>query len=205
MDSGRNGFTDFPEVNAGFGRLMGELVRSVFLGKTAGNIAVGLLLVGAVYLFGFREARFFRIPSASMEPTLLPVDQIMTMAESSYDRGEIVVIREPDGSGNFFVKRIVGVGGDEIAVYRGALHINGEFASEPYIAEPMHYEMPIPVVVPEDHVFVLGDNRNNSLDSHDAGESYPTSLIVGRVRYIYYPYERFGSVPTYPLTNRLGQ
>jgi len=184
---------------------MWEHVRTVFLGKTAGNIAVGLLLVGAVYLFGFREARFFRIPSTSMEPTLRPVDQIMTMAEASYDRGEIVVLREPDGSGNYFVKRIVGVGGDEVAVFRGALHINGEYASEPYIAEPMHYEMPQPVLVPDDHVFVLGDNRNNSTDSHDAGETFPTSLIVGRVRYIYFPYERLGNVGSYPLTNHLGQ
>ncbi len=184
---------------------MWDHVRAVFVGKAVGNVAVGILLIGAVYVFGFREARFFRIPSSSMEPTLLPVDQIMTMAEDSYERGEIVVLREPDGSGGYFVKRIVGVGGDEISILRGALHINGEYASEPYIAEPMQYEMPTSVRVPEDHVFVLGDNRNNSLDSHDAGESYPTSLIVGRVRYIYFPYDRLGSIGSYPLTNHLGQ
>lgn len=184
---------------------MEKRFRQILFGKTAGNIAVGILALAAVYVFFYREARFFRIPSSSMEPTLLPVDQIVTLSEESYDRGEIVVLREAESPDDFFVKRIVGVAGDEITVHQGALHINGKYASEPYIAEPMAYEIRNPVNVPPDQVFVLGDNRNNSSDSHDALESFPTDMIVGRVRYIYYPYSRFGSVLAYPLTNYAGK
>lgn len=184
---------------------MGKSLREILFGKTAGNVAILMLALVGVYFFLFRETRFFRIPSSSMEPTLFPVDMIVTMSEPIYRRGDIVVLREPEARDDYFVKRIVGVAGDEVSVSHGVLEINGEYASEPYIAEPIGYEMLPPVLVPEGHVFVLGDNRNNSSDSHDEGESFSTDIIVGRVRYIYYPYDRFGPVPSYPLINRLGQ
>ncbi len=184
---------------------MREGMRKVFLGKTAGNIAILIFALAGVYFFAYREARFFRIPSSSMEPTLFPVDMIVTMADDSYRRGDIVVLRETSNPGDYFVKRIVAVGGDRVAVYRGALQLNGEYASEPYIAEPMAYEITKPVLVPEGTVFVLGDNRNNSFDSHDALECFSVDMIVGRVRFLYYPYDRLGPVSSYPLTNRLGQ
>ncbi len=180
-------------------------LREMLFGKTAGNVALLILVVLGGYFFAYREARFFRIPSSSMEPTLYPVDQIVTMSESKYTRGSIVVLREPKSAGEYFVKRIVGIAGDRIEVHRGALFLNGEYASEPYLAEPMQYEILKAAVVPEGQVFVLGDNRNNSADSHDALETFSTDIIVGRVRFIYYPYERFGTVATYPLTNSLGQ
>ena len=179
--------------------------HAFFHGKSAGNIVLLLLVVFGLYFFVYREARFFRIPSSSMEPTLFPVDMIVTMSEPIYHRGDIVVLRESDVPGEYFVKRIVGVGGDRIFVANGALNINGEYASEPYIAEPIAYVITKPVEVPDGKVFVLGDNRNNSSDSHDEGESFPTDMIMGRVRFLYYPYDRFGPVASYPLTNRLGQ
>lgn len=160
-------------------------------------------LLGA-YLFGYRHMRFFRIPSASMEPALYRVDQIVTLSQGAYERGDVVVLRDPAEQGAYLVKRIVGVGGDRLTVQRGGLFINGEYASEPYVAEPMHYQINESVLVPEGHVFLLGDNRNNSSDSHDRLESYAVSNIVGQVVFIYYPYERWGPVSGYPLTNRLG-
>ena len=178
-----------------------ERLRKLLHGKTAGNIAVLILALIGAYFFLYREMRFFRIPSTSMEPTLHPVDQIVTLAEGTYHRGDIVVLRETDGSGDYFVKRIVGIPGDKITIMGGVLNINGSYASEPYIAEPINYEIREPVEVPAGSVFVLGDNRNNSSDSHDALESFSTDIIVGRVRYIYYPYGRMGGVPSYPLTS----
>ena len=184
---------------------MGGSLRKIFLSKTAGNIALLLIALLGVYFFVYREGRFFRIPSASMEPTLFPVDMIVTMADDSYKRGDIVVLREPSNPSEYFVKRIVAVAGDRVAVHQGALHLNEEYASEPYIMEPMAYEIRKPVLVPMDQVFVLGDNRNNSDDSHVNSECFPVDIIVGRVRFIYYPYDRLGPVSSYPLLNRLGQ
>jgi signal peptidase I len=71
--------------------------------------------------------------------------------------------------------------------------------------EPPFYQVVPPVSVPEDQVFILGDNRNNSMDSHDEGECFSESLIVGRAIFIYFPYDRWGAVSSYPLTNRLGE
>lgn len=182
-----------------------ERFRLLFSSKRVGNVVVVFFLLLCVYLFGYRHVRFFRVPSGSMEPTLQPVDQLVTIAESSYDRGDIVVLRDPAEPGAYLVKRIIGVGGDAIGVQLGSLQINGEYASEPYLAEPPFYQVVPPVSVPEDQVFILGDNRNNSMDSHDEGECFPESLIVGRAIFIYFPYDRWGAVSSYPLTNRLGE
>lgn len=179
-------------------------LRSLFTSRKAGNVAVVAFLLVCAYLFVIREMRFFRIPSSSMEPTLLRADQIATLSEPAYRRGDIIVTKD-NANGGFMVKRIVGLGGDAIAVRRGALFVNGEYASEPYILEPIGYEIPAPVIVPENHVFLLGDNRNNSSDSHDHLETFPEADIIGRVRFIYFPYDRWGVVRSYPLTNRHGQ
>lgn len=178
--------------------------RALMSSRKAGNVAVLILLVFGAYWFGYRHMRFFRIPSSSMEPTLHRADQIVTISERVYARGDIIVMRDPHEVGSYVVKRIVGVGGDQIAALQGGLFVNGEYASEPYILEPMAYEIRDPVPVPEGYVFLLGDNRNNSSDSHDFLESYAVTEIVGRVIYIYFPYERMGTVSSYPLTNRLG-
>jgi len=179
-------------------------IRAVMTSKKAGNAVVIVFLLMCVYFFGYRHVRFFRVPSGSMEPTLRPVDQLVTINERDYRRGEIVVLRDPYEEGAYLVKRIIGVGGDTIGVQRGALFINGEFASEPYLAAPPLYQIYPPVSVPDGHIFILGDNRNNSEDSHNRGESYPESLIIGRVIFIYFPYDRWGTVSSYPLVNRLG-
>ena len=167
----------------------------MILGREGGTVALVLLTVLGGYLFALRGMRFFEVPSRSMEPTLLEGDRIVTLNNSLYYRGDIVVIREEDG---YIVKRIAGVGNDEIMVVDGALFVNGNYASEPYIAEPMEYQLE-PVRVPQGSIFVLGDNRNLSDDSHLSHKRYLLEDIVGRVVYRYYPYNRFGPIGQYPL------
>lgn len=77
-----------------------------------------------------------------------------------------------------YVKRVIGKPGDVIAVRDNQLYRNGELLEEPYIKEPMELEMDGEWTVPEDHVFVMGDNRNNSRDSRDIG-FIPLDHVLG--------------------------
>ncbi len=163
-------------------------------------VILALCLVG-IYFFGFRGMRFFEVPSRSMEPTLLPGDHLVTLNATEYGRGDIVVFEDADG---YAVKRIIGVPGDDIAVVDGALFLNGAYASEPYIREPMAYVLN-KVRVPEGFVFLLGDNRNASDDDHLTRQAQPQHGIVGRVCFRYYPYDRWGRAPSYLLTNMRGE
>ena len=101
-----------------------------------------------------------------------------------------------------------------MGVVDGALFLNGKYASEPYISEPMHYTIGEPIQVPAGRFVFMGDNRNGSDDSSvNHGAPGGPGLydlgwmkdIVGRVVFIYYPYSRWGSVRSYPLANTAGE
>lgn len=165
------------------------------------SLTIGIVFVLVVgYFFGLRHMRFFLVPTNSMVPTLQPRDYIMTMSDPEYERGDIVVLEDPENEGEYIVKRIVGLPGDTLAIDAGALFLNGKYASEPYIREPMEQTM-APVTLPEGQAWVLGDNRNESDDSLRWGHGVYLSTVVGRVRYIYSPAEHRGPVASYPLTN----
>lgn len=179
-------------------------------GRKVFYVIVILIAVPLVYFFVFRGMRFFRVPSNSMLPTIQVSDFILTLHEQSYDRGDVVVLRDPNATEGYLVKRIVGISGDRVAVRGGAIFLNGAYASEPYRMEPMEYRMSEYQVAPGD-VFLMGDNRNWSMDSHnfgadgtDASEVEPAgvsaNLIVGKVYCIYLPFERMGKVISYPVT-----
>jgi len=160
-----------------------------------------------VYFFLARDMRFFKVPSNSMEPTILVADYLMTMSVDAYTRGDIVVVRDPEGNG-YLVKRIVALSGDIIEVRGGAVFLDGSYVSEPYRYEPIDYTLSR-YRVREGEIFVLGDNSNWSVDSHDwtAGDEdeartpggIPAELIVGKVHYIYLPFSRMGKLNSYPL------
>lgn len=168
---------------------------------------IGIIIVFSVliYLFAVRGMRSFLVPSRSMEPTLRPDDHLLTLTDKTYGRGDIVVMIDPEDPKSYIVKRIVAVGNDTVAVNSGALFLNGQYASEPYIREPMNYSL-APVKVPPGRVFVLGDNRNISDDSSRwKDKTLPVSAIVGRVRCIFLPPERMQWVKPYPLVNVSGK
>ncbi|NMB34123.1 MAG: signal peptidase I [Clostridium sp.] len=79
----------------------------------------------------------------------------------------------------FWIKRVIGKSGDKLEFKEGIVYRNGIALSEPYIKEPMCFTSNEPLIVPENHVFVLGDNRNNSSDSRAIGP-IPLDHIVGK-------------------------
>lgn len=172
--------------------------RQLILGRVGGNVLLVLLTILVAYLGLYRHMRFFRVPSASMEPTLLVSDYLVTMRDAKYFPGDVVVLNDPMEKGAYLVKRIIATGGDLVEVTGGACFVNNEYVSEPYTKEPPNYTFG-PYRVPENCVLVFGDNRNNSEDSHQwAQPAQPVSAIVGRVRFIYYPYNRWGALPETP-------
>ncbi|HMR67864.1 MAG TPA: signal peptidase I [Anaerolineae bacterium] len=109
-------------------------------------------------------------------------------------RGDVIVFKPPRNPNEDYVKRIIGLAGEEVQVIQGQVFINGQPLDEPF--EPVRgtYTMPVPVVVPAGQVFVLGDNRNNSNDSHNWGP-LPIENIIGRAWISYWPPDLWGSIP----------
>jgi len=138
---------------------------------------------------------------ANLVPRLLGQGQLP--ADNRYllggpQRGDIVVFRPPVPAQEDYIKRVIAVAGEavEIRAYDG-VYVNGHKLDEPYIQASPDYNWPAPGqagTVPDGHVFVLGDNRRNSSDSHAWG-FLATDQIVGRAWIAYWPRDLLGFLP----------
>jgi signal peptidase I len=149
-----------------------------------------LLLREAVHLFFILAAvsvlhhtvGAFEVEGASMEPTLhtrqfVFVDTLLPRSRS-VQRGEVIVFRYPRNPEVEYVKRVVGLPGETIAIAHGRVWVNGQPLEEPYVRDVPRYVWG-PGRVPHNTVFVLGDNRNSSSDSHLWG-TVPLANVIGR-------------------------
>ena len=112
-------------------------------------------------------------------------------------RGDIIVFDPPQRSDKPYVKRVIGLPGDRIEVHDNKVWVNGTAIDEGYIAAPPHYTYPLTggdFIVPAGAIFVLGDNRNNSSDSHIFGQ-VPLDNVIGKAIVSYWPPEGFGIIP----------
>ena len=107
-------------------------------------------------------------------------------------RGDIIVLHYPRDPSRDFIKRVIGLPGDRIEVRDQQVTVNETIISEPYISAAPTYEGTW--IVPDGEFFVLGDNRNNSSDSH-TWEFLPGELIVGRGWVVYWPFNKMERVP----------
>jgi signal peptidase I len=165
------------------------------------KILIIALVVALVVRVVIAEPRY--IPSNSMDPTLhigdrLIVDKVSYRLHPPH-RGDIVVFMPPPqlaefgyGRGQAFIKRIIGEPGHSVQVTGGQVLLDGSPLDEAYLLEPPHYEM-VPVAVPPGYVFVMGDNRNDSNDSHVWGV-LPQQNIIGRAWLRFWPLKRLGKI-----------
>lgn len=146
-----------------------------------------------------------KVPTPSMVPTIEVGDRLLTdkiwFRVSGLHDGEVIVFQPPFPTSDPFVKRIIGLPGDRIAVREGVVYRNGQPLVEPYIAQAPNYTR-LEVTVPAGKLLVLGDNRNQSEDSHLwAGDTIRSwgfadiSKVKGRVIWRLWPLSQFGPVP----------
>jgi len=176
-----------------------------------------VLGTAAILAFGIRtfvaEARF--IPSSSMEKTLL-IDDRLIVEKIGYhfeqpQRGDVIVfktdnikqLQERNYKNEAFIKRIIGLPGDTVAIREGVVYVNQKPVQERYIAEKPNQDFG-PVKVPPSSYLVMGDNRNNSYDSRYWG-FVPKDDIIGRAVFRFWPPNRLGNIdptPLYPSNNK---
>lgn len=139
----------------------------------------------------------YRVVGYSMTPTLED-DQFLVVNKLGYrlhepQRGDIIVFRDPRNPDRKLIKRVIGLPGETLDIKQGQIFINEQPLDELYIRNPGHYSMP-PTPIPPDQYFVLGDNRNNSSDSHNWG-TLPIGEIIGKAWLSYWPPPLWGVVP----------
>ncbi|MDO5136175.1 MAG: signal peptidase I [Eubacteriales bacterium] len=131
--------------------------------------AAAAVLLGTVFLYTYILVSAV-IPSESMENTMMTGDRIIG-SRLAYKLGkdperlDIVIFYAPDLEKTPYIKRIIGLPGDCVEIKGGKVYVNGEELEEPYIREEMDEEEDMEFHVPEGQYFMLGDNRNVSLDS----------------------------------------
>ena len=179
--------------------------ESFFSKDDVQTVAIAVALSYAIRIF-IAEPRF--IPSLSMYPTFdigdrLVAEKITYRFKRPPAAEDVIIFHPPKQTGragglfddNVFIKRVVATEGDQVQVRNGRLIVNGRARDEPYINEKPNYTLS-KFTVPEGHVFVMGDNRNNSYDSHIWGP-LPKENIIGRACWKYWPLQKFGGLVDY--------
>ncbi|MCL4870759.1 MAG: signal peptidase I [Anaerolineae bacterium] len=136
-----------------------------------------------------------RIEGPSMQPNFWTGEYLISSKTSYYlddpQRGDVIVFRHPNNSGTNLIKRVIGLPGDTVLVRDQKVYVNGTLLDEPYINSPPAYSGEWHV--PTDSFFVLGDNRNNSSDSHN-WNFVPRDNIIGKAMAVLWPPDKWGYV-----------
>jgi len=138
----------------------------------------------------------------SMQPTLIASQRLIVIKTFfSPQRGDIIVIYPPMENTRQYVKRLIGLPGDTVEIHGGKVYVDNVALVEPYIKAAPTYTMSTITLGP-DQYFVLGDNRNNSTDSH-FGWTVTRSEIVGKAWLRFWPLDKFGNPGNYSIAPEL--
>jgi signal peptidase I len=160
------------------------------------------ILVGLAFFALFQvTVGSFKVYGSSMLPGIEQGDYIL-VSKATYllgepKRGDIIVLHSPQDINTDLIKRIIALPGDTVEIKDDTVFVNDTALVEPYIMEPPHYLLP-PEEIPAGQYFVLGDNRNNSSDSH-RGWTLPRKNIIGKAWITYWPPYRWRTMEHYEL------
>ncbi len=161
------------------------------------TLAVAIVLALAIHRW---VGQLVIVEGESMEPTLHNAERVL-LGKLEYrntppKRGDIVVLKYP-GVKEDIIKRVIAVAGETITVHNGSVYIDGIRLDEPYIMEPIEDETE-PTKVPDGTIFVMGDNRNNSMDSRSVSVG-PIALdqVLGRAYVAVWPVENWEMLTGY--------
>ena len=177
--------------------------------KIAREVAITVLIALAVFAVLRLTMQSYTVVMSSMEPNFYQGDCIMvnkmSYRSSGPQRGQVIVFNPPFDSPHPYIKRVIGLPGETIEIRDQSVFIDGIPLDEEYVMAPPNYTMLV-TVVPENEYFVLGDNRNNSNDSH-TGWMVPRDNIIGRAWFVYWPPSRWRVVQhhSYPELNGAGE
>jgi signal peptidase I len=162
-----------------------------FLVDVVETLVLSVLLFLAINAISAR----IRVDGSSMEPSLRS-GEFVIVNRLAYrfgepEQGDVVVFHFPGDPDQEYIKRIIGLPFDTVRVSDGSVYVNDQPLDEPYIAAQPRYQGNW--IVPEDHLFVLGDNRNNSSDSHNWG-SVPMENVIGEAFFVYWPPTDWGVI-----------
>jgi signal peptidase I len=147
----------------------------------------------------------FIIVGISMEPSFYDGQRLLVNRVVYHlhepERGDVIVFQPGESQQPDYIKRIIALPGDMVEVKNGAVYVNDSKLDEPYIKSSPRYSTK-PKTIPANSYFVLGDNRNNSNDSHN-GWVVPSQKIVGKVWLLIWPPNEWGIVPEYSLAEQL--
>lgn len=150
-----------------------------------------IIILAAVLIFRIFFLINATIPSESMVPTINKGDHVMGLKSpgGAYTpkRGDIIVFHAPDSPDTLYIKRVIGTPGDTVEIIDGQTYVNGEALEEDYLAEPVQGSFG-PYEVPDECWFVMGDNRNHSLDARYWQNTWVTrDAIVGKAYFRFWP------------------
>lgn len=168
-----------------------------FLREMAETLLLAFVLFVIINLLTARV----RVDGPSMEPSYYHNNRVVVLKVAymlgDIQRGDVIVFPAPPNPDEDYIKRVIGLPGDEVMVVDGVVYVNDQPLDEPYInAKPISSMRPL--TIPEGMVFVMGDNRNVSSDSRAWGP-LPIEDIIGKAVFVYWPFERIGLVEHYDL------